>query len=94
MVDAVCAFEEARSEFGLKRHAKMLEANGIEWSSAAMENADALRLDGRCVMALLLGGVRVDCFGEGQLTEWIGSGLCARWLAMLKELDEVEDGIV
>lgn len=90
LVDTVYEFEEVHPEFGLKRYTEILEANGIEWSSASMENADVSRLDGQCVMALIIGGVRADRFCEGQLKKWIDSGLYAKWLARLKELDEVE----
>jgi hypothetical protein len=53
-----------------------------------MEQADVSSLDGRVVMALLVGVLRADRFCEGVLLGFWNSGAMNRWLERLKEIDE------
>jgi hypothetical protein len=53
-----------------------------------MQNADVSNLNGRSVMALLLGAVRAERFCDGALLDFCKNGSLAKWLERLKELDE------
>jgi hypothetical protein len=52
-----------------------------------MQKADVSVLDGKCIMALLLGAVRSERFCDGALLSFFKSGAIAKWLLRLKELD-------
>ncbi|MCA5011290.1 hypothetical protein HP393_22890, partial [Clostridioides difficile] len=45
-------------------------------------------LDGRAVMALLVGALRADRFCEGAFLGFLKSGAMLRWLQRLKGIDE------
>lgn len=53
-----------------------------------MSEADASKLDGQVVMALLLGAVRAERFCDGALLGFFEDGSIRRWLLRLKEVDE------
>ena len=52
-----------------------------------MSGTDVSELDGRAVMALLLGAVRAERFCDGALLGFFGDGSMRRWLLRLKEID-------
>lgn len=81
-------FDEEHPDFGLKRYGDILNASGIEWGTESMKRADVSSLDGKTVMALLLGAVRVERFCDGALLEFCKDGSVIKWLERLKELDE------
>ena len=87
-IEAVYAFEDEHPDLGLKRYSDILEENGLSWSSKSMETTDVSLLDGRCVVALILGSIRFDRFCEGYLKDMIDSGFVAKWLFRLKEIDD------
>ena len=84
----IYAFEEAHPEYGLNRYNDILAANGIDWGTESMTDADVSALDGRAVTAIILGAVRADRFCEGALLEFCENGCMARWLRRLKEIDD------
>lgn len=92
-VEAVYAFQAAHPEYGLEQYGDVLSECGLEWDAVVMERADVSNLDGRYVMALILGGIRADRFCEGQLKRWIDNGVFEKWLSRLKELDDLGEGI-
>ena len=51
----------------LTKYENILEQHGIEWGVDSMTDADVSVLDGKCVMALLMGAVRAERFCDGSL---------------------------
>lgn len=45
-----------------------------------MAEADASKLDDKCIMALLMGLVRADRFSEGIILEFLKKGIVLSWL--------------
>ena len=84
---AIYDFVDEHPEYELTHYRDMLERNGLEWDSQAMSGADVSELDGRAVMALLLGAVRAERFCDGALLGFFGDGSMRRWLLRLKEID-------
>lgn len=85
---AICAFVDGHPEFELTRYSDILERNGLSWDGRVMSEADASKLDGQVVMALLLGAVRAERFCDGALLGFFEDGSIRRWLLRLKEVDE------
>jgi hypothetical protein len=81
-------FDKEHPDFDLKRYGDILNASGIEWSTESMKRADVSSLDGKTVMALLLGAVRAERFCDGALLGFCKDGSVIKWLERLKELDE------
>ncbi|MGN0986458.1 MAG: DUF6508 domain-containing protein [Otoolea sp.] len=84
----VYRFDENHPEYGLNRYIDILRANGIEWGKEVMQNADVSQMDGKSVMALLMGAVRGERVCEGVLLSLFETGTIKRWLLRLKELDD------
>lgn len=84
---AIYDFVDEHPEYELTHYRDILERNGLEWGSQAMSGADVSELDGRAVMALLLGAVRAERFCDGALLGFFGDGSMRRWLLRLKEID-------
>ena len=84
---AIYRFVEAHEEMGLRRYADILEEAGIKWASQPMQKADVSDLDGRTVMALLVGILRAERFSEGAYLDFCEGGIVQRWLARLEEID-------
>lgn len=89
--DAIYAFVDDHEEFGLRHYGDILERNGLKWGTESMEAADVSALDGRAVMALLVGAVRAERFCDGALLRFFQTGCIARWLRRLQELDDARD---
>ena len=72
----------------LYRYKKVLNAAGIEWGYDSMLHTDVSALDGKTVLALIIGVVRAERFQyEGLVTEFLENGTIKRWLLRLRELD-------
>lgn len=84
---AIYDFVDEHPEYELTHYRDILERNGLEWGGQAMSGADVSELDGRAVMALLLGAVRAERFCDGALLGFFGDGSMRRWLLRLKEID-------
>ena len=84
---AIYDFVDEHPEYELTHYYDILERNGLEWGSQAMSGTDVSELDGRAVMALLLGAVRAERFCDGALLGFFGDGSMRRWLLRLKEID-------
>lgn len=87
---AVYNFEEEHPEYGLNRYNSILKNNGINWATNSMSTADVSKMDGQCVMALLLCAVRAERFCDGALSEFFADGSIEKWLCRLKEIEETE----
>ncbi|MBR0130302.1 MAG: hypothetical protein IJM08_03255 [Firmicutes bacterium] len=88
LVKTIYQFVEDHAEMDLRSYKDILEAAGIKWSANAMENADVSLLDGRTVMALLVGILRADRFVDGTLLEFCENGAIEKWLMRLREIDQ------
>lgn len=88
---AVYAFVDEHPEYELTRYKDILERNGLEWDGRIMSKADVSELDGKAVMALLLGAVRAERFCDGALFGFFKDGSIKRWLMRLKEIDGADD---
>lgn len=86
--DAIYNFEQMHPEYGLNHYSSILEANGIEWGMDSMSAKDVSILDGKCVIAMLLGAVRAERFCDGALLRFFKKGCIKKWLERLKEIDE------
>jgi hypothetical protein len=81
------SFMDSHPEFGLNRYQDILKENGLEWSTDSMSTADVSGLDGKAVMALLLGADRAERFCDGALLRFCRNGSILRWLTRLQEID-------
>lgn len=81
-------FCDEHPEYEHTRYGETLEKNNIEWSTESMQAADVLKLDAKCVIALLIGAIRAERFCDGALLGFFNSGSILRWLDRLKEIDE------
>lgn len=88
--DAIYDFEQMHPEYGLNRYSSILEANSIEWGMDSMSAKDVSVLDGKCIMAMLMGAVRAERFCDGALLGFFKKGCIKKWLERLKEIDELE----
>ena len=53
----------------------------------SMSEADVSRLDGKCVMAMIVGAVRAERFCDGALLGFFKDGSIRKWLERLRELN-------
>ena len=72
----------------LTRYGDILGEANIKWDAQSMKYADVSALDGRTVMALLVGAVRAERFCDGAFLAFCEDSNIAKWLQRLKELDE------
>lgn len=87
LMNAVYQFVDEYMEWELTRYSDILEKSHIEWGTESMAQADVTTLDGRTVMALLVGAIRADRFCEGALLDFFENGSIQRWLERLREID-------
>ena len=86
-IEAVYSFMDEHPEYELNKYHEILKRNGLGWGMQSMIEADVSALDGKCVMALVMGAVRADRFATGALFSIFESGAVERWLLRLKEID-------
>ena len=86
--NAIYRFIDDHKEMELTHYGDILAAAHIEWGSDSMKNADVSSLDGRTVMALLVGAVRAERFCDGALLGFCEDGCVAKWLQRLKAIDQ------
>lgn len=86
--EEIYRFDDSHPEFGLKGYGEILNASGIEWRTESMQHAEVGTLDGKTVMALLLGAVRAERFCDGALLLFCKDGSIIKWLERLKEIDQ------
>ena len=85
-IEDVYAFVDENKDFELNHYYNILEQNGLEWGSKSMSEADVSRLDGKCIMAMIVGAVRAERFCDGALLGFFKDGSIRRWLERLKEV--------
>lgn len=87
-VDDVYAFADEHQEYDLYRYNIILSENGIEWDRKSMYEKDVSTLEGKCIVALIMGAVRAERFVDGALLNFFRTGTIAKWLRRLQEIDE------
>ena len=87
-IDDVMRVVDQNEEMQLTHYGKILESNGIEWSSKSMSEADVSGADVTCVLALLVGAVRAARVCDGALLRFCREGCIRKWLERLKEIDD------
>lgn len=80
-------FIDDHPEYELNNYQKVLEANNIQWGTKSMQTAGVTLLDGKCIMALIVGAVRAERFSDGALLNFFESGAIEKWLLRLTEVD-------
>lgn len=86
--NAIYCFGEEHKEMELNHYGDILGAENIEWNAVSMKKADVSELNGRTVMALLVGAIRAERFCDGALLNFCKEGSIEKWLQRLKEIDE------
>ena len=92
LMKAIQAFVGEYREMGLTRYSEILKMSGIEWGARSMSEADVSQLDGRTVVALLVGAMRADRFCDGAFLGFCEDGSIRKWLMRLKEIDAGHSG--
>lgn len=87
-VDEFYHFSENRPEYQLTNYATVLEKNGLKWEFGTMGRADVAALDAQCILALIMGVIRVERFCTGALLGSFEDGSILKWLKKLKIMDE------
>lgn len=85
---AVYDFIDQHEEMELTRYNEILKAANIKWDARSMKNADVSSLDGKTVVALLIGAIRAERFCDGALLYFFEDGSIKKWLSRLKEIDK------
>ena len=85
---SIMSFVDKHPELCLTRYADILEKAGLDWGCESMEGTDVSALDGKTVMALLVGAVRAERFCDGALMGFLESGCIESWLRRLRQIDE------
>lgn len=80
-------FEEKHPEYNLNHYNHILTENNLLWDENVMQKTDVSVLDGKCIMALLMGVVRAERFCGGTILSFFRSGTIEKWLLRLKEID-------
>lgn len=87
-IEDIYMFMDSHKEYNLKNYEAILNENHIEWGSRSMAEANASKLDDKCIMALLMGLVRADRFSEGIILEFLKKGIVLSWLKRLEEFNQ------
>ena len=90
--DTVYRFIDEHKDMELSHYGEILSIAGIEWGSKSMENADVADLDGRTILALIVGAIRAERFCDGALLGFFESGCIRKWLLRLQEIDSSQGG--
>lgn len=89
-IDDVYTFVDENKDFELNHYYSILEQNGLEWGLKSMSEANVSHLDGKCIMAMIVGAVRAERFCDGALLGFFKDGSIRKWLERLKEIDRAE----
>ena len=63
--DTVYRFIDEHKDMELNRYGDILSTAGIEWGTKSMEEANVASLDGKTVMAMIVGAIRAERFCDG-----------------------------
>lgn len=86
-VDEFYHFSENHPEYQLTSYGSILESNGLKWDDDSMGHSDIDTLDEKCILALIMGAIRVDRFCNGALLSFFMDGYILKWLKRLKAID-------
>ncbi|QAR53393.1 DUF6508 domain-containing protein [Bacillus altitudinis] len=86
-IEDVYTFAEHHQEMELTRYSEILKENGIEGGTNAMENVDISNVNAQCVLALIMGVLRVERFCEGAILDFFKNGAIVKWLERLERLE-------
>ena len=84
--EAVYSFVDAHEE--IRDYEGILKAANLQWNAYSMKNANVNELDGKTVVALILGIIRAERFCDGILLDFCENGCIAKWLSRLQEIDK------
>ena len=87
---AVYRFADVHQEMGLHRYGDILDRANIEWDFESMSSVVVSELDGKTVMALIIGAIRAERFCDGALLDFFENGRIIKWLSRLQQIDEQE----
>lgn len=90
-INKVQQFVDNHPEFDLIHYQDIMKQNDIDWATESMKTADISMLDGKGIMALLVGIYRADYITGGYndiLDEFFESGCIKRCLLRLNEIDK------
>ena len=85
--EAVYSFIDQHKDMELTKYNEILREAHIEWGTESMRNADVSSLNGKTVMALLVGAIRAERFCDGALLGFCENGSITKWLKRLQEID-------
>ena len=83
----VFQFAKEHPELGLDDYRVILAEHHIKPGVKSMAEAEVSGLDGRCVLALLVGAVRAERLCDGALLYLLRRGGVQRWLGRLEEIE-------
>lgn len=86
-IDEVYSFVESYPDMELNHYSAILEKSGIDWSLKEMQITDVSSLEGKTVMALIVGAIRAERFCDGALLDFLENGSITKWLERLYEID-------
>lgn len=80
-------FAEKYPEYELINYKSILEENNIELDIKLMSEVKEVLIDDRCILALIMGAIRIDRFSEGSLLWCFKDGCMVKWLKKLSRYD-------
>ena len=88
-IKAVYNFNESLGETGVTDYQAVLQEHHLDWSNESLNGADVSQVDGRTVLAMVIGVIRAERFCDGVLLEYLENGTILKWLNRLRELDSL-----
>ena len=85
LIDAIRDYVRQHNEYA--EYGQILHMAGIEWNYDSMSEADASILDGKTIVALLVGAVQAEKFCDGAFLGLLKQGCIIRWLGKLEVID-------
>lgn len=85
LIDAIRDYVRQHNEYA--EYGQILHMAGIEWNYDSMSEADASILDGKTIIALLVGAVQAEKFCDGAFLGLLKQGCIIRWLGKLEVID-------
>ena len=89
--EAVHRFTDQYKSMELNRYIAILEQSNIRRDLESMRTADVSVLDGRTVMAMIVGAIRAERFCDGALLELCKDGTLVKWLNRLQQIDDASE---
>ena len=86
LIDAIRDYVRQHNEYA--EYGQILHMAGIEWNYDSMSEADASILDGKTIVALLIGAVQAEKFCDGTFLGLLKQGCIIRWLGKLEIIDD------